>query len=277
MVRPQQFDLFDIPEVVPAAAAAVPTEEPAAALDDAALIAAIPLATQRNCWDLAGEAVRRRLVAAVPALEDLCRRLAGFGVDRAVVEQDAAFYGLAGIAGAEAQRAVGRIIAAGWVRGPGLGAALEAAVTLRCRRPADVSVTLLRHADPLVRADAARCAPGRPEVIALLIDLLDDLNADAALAAACALGRAGRAEGLVLLLRAAPSTETIDALAGIGDETCVVMLGRIAAGWPDLAGAAIEALHDIDDPRAAAIVARAVPPGVCGAASAGANGRRREN
>lgn len=259
MVRSQQFDLFDMPGVVPPAAPAVPAEESAAALDDAALIAAIPLATQRNCWDLTGEAVRRQLVAAVPALEDLCRRLAGVGVDRPVVEQDAAFYGLAGIGGPEAARTVGRIIGAGWARGPGLQAALEAAVTLRCRIPADVSVVLLRHADPMVRADTARCAIARPDVIALLIGLLDDLNPEVALAAACALGRTGRPEGLALLLRAPPSAETIDALGGIGDETCVVMLGRIAAGWPDLAAAAIEALRDIDDPRAAAIVARAAP------------------
>ena len=43
-------------------------------LDDAALIAAIPGAGLADCYALASEAGRRRLAAAIPALEALCRR-----------------------------------------------------------------------------------------------------------------------------------------------------------------------------------------------------------
>jgi hypothetical protein len=53
-------------------------------LDDAALIAAIPDVGQADCFDLALAAAQRGLTAAVPALEALCRRFKGFGVDHVV-------------------------------------------------------------------------------------------------------------------------------------------------------------------------------------------------
>ena len=57
------------------------------ALEDNALIAAIPEASFNLAQALASEAARRRLVAAVPALERLCCRLKGFGFDRPAPEQ----------------------------------------------------------------------------------------------------------------------------------------------------------------------------------------------
>ena len=51
---------------------------------------------------LAAEAGRRRLAAAVPSLETLCRRFSGFGIDRMVPEQAAALQALAAIGGREA-------------------------------------------------------------------------------------------------------------------------------------------------------------------------------
>jgi len=98
----------------------------------------------------------------------------------------------------------------------------------------------------------------------LLIGLLDDLHAEVFHAAACALGRLGRSEGrpaLFRLLDAAPSAEVIAAAAAIADADCIVRLGRIARTRPDLEDAAVAALRDIDDPRAAAVLATLGRPG----------------
>ncbi len=59
-------------------------------LDDAALAAAMAYAGLANCTALAAEVVERRLLAAVPALEDLCRRFKGFG--RAYPVREPFFY-----------------------------------------------------------------------------------------------------------------------------------------------------------------------------------------
>jgi hypothetical protein len=66
-------------------------------LDDEHLVAALRNAGIRESIGLVAEAGRRRLAAAVPALEVLCRRFAGFGVDRVVPEQATALDALAAI------------------------------------------------------------------------------------------------------------------------------------------------------------------------------------
>ena len=81
-------------------------------------------------------------------------------------------------------------------------------------------------------------------------------NGAVARSAACALGRMGRTEArttLARLLHEAPSAEIIDASASLADEDCIVRLGRIAHERPDLAALALDALADIDHPRASAI------------------------
>jgi HEAT repeat protein len=86
-----------------------------------------------------------------------------------------------------------------------------------------------------------------------MIDLLDDLNQGVARSAACALGQIGRIEArpmLAKLLRDEPSEEVIDAVSSIADEECMVRLGRIARTEPALSDAALNALEDIDQPRA---------------------------
>jgi hypothetical protein len=233
-------------------------------LDDAALIAAIPLASLTDCRALAHEAGRRRLGAAVPALEALCRRFKGFGLQHMVPEQAAALDGLAAIGGRDAGAVVARMIVDQVVQGPGLIDATRAAAYLRSSLPAGIVVQLLRHADPEVRAHACRCAPSQSEVVSLLVDLLEDLNGAVATAAACALGRMGRVEAgprLVRLLREDPSAEVIDAAVAVADAECIVLLGRIVRTRPDLADAALSALRDIDDPRATALVAASSGPG----------------
>jgi hypothetical protein len=227
-------------------------------LDDAALIAAIPGAGLADCYALASEAGRRRLAAAIPALEALCRRFRGFGLHHPVPEQVAALTALAALGGRDAASAVARIIVDGVAQGPGLASAVSAAAELRASLPAETMVVLLRHAEPAIRADACRCARPQPRVIALLVDLLDDLNGAVASAAACALGHMGRIEArplLLRLLREDPTAAVIAAIVGIADADGIVQLGRIARTRSDLAEAAIDALKDIDDPRTAAIVA----------------------
>lgn len=260
MLPDRQLDLFAASgfHAAPAAPALVrPSAVPASDLDDTALVAAIVDAGPATCHALAEEAGRRRLVAALPALEALCRRFKGFGLVNAVPEQAAALQGLVAIGGAEAAAAVVRLIVDNVVQGPGLGTTIAAAADLRCRLPPDIAVVLLRHPDPNVRCNAARCAPPLPEPINLLIELLNDLNRPVATAAACALGRMGRTEARPMLIRVlleAPSPEVIDAVIPIADDVCIVTLGRIARNLPDLAAAAIVALDDMDNDRAAALV-----------------------
>jgi hypothetical protein len=74
-------------------------------LEDEVLIAAIPAASLDHYAALVAEAARRRLAVAIPALEALCRRFAGFSVDHMVPEQSAALRALAAI-GSHAPRVV---------------------------------------------------------------------------------------------------------------------------------------------------------------------------
>ncbi len=259
-VPDQQLDLFSdagvaVEQLLPPRTGPPPS---ATDMDDAALIAAIPGANLADSSVLAAEAGRRGLAAAVPALAALCRRFAGFGIVRAVPEQVAALEGLATIGGRDAADAVAQMIERAVVQGPALNVAVSAAARLRSTLSADVLRSLLRHAEPGIRVDACRCARPLPELIALLVDLLDDLDRTVAKSAACALGQMGRIEArptLTGLLRHEPSEDVIDSVSSIADEECVVLLGRIARSTAGLADAALDALESIDHPRAGAIAA----------------------
>lgn len=101
--------------------------------DDDRLVAALGDAGMRESIALIAEAGRRRLAAAIPALEALCRRFAGFGLDRVLPEQAAALDALAAIGGSDAAQAVVRLIAKGVVQGPSLQRAVSAAARLRAK------------------------------------------------------------------------------------------------------------------------------------------------
>jgi HEAT repeat protein len=260
MLPDRQLDLFAGGGVQAPAPAIAPCPGPAAsALDDAALIAAIPDATLRTCQDLAAEAAARRLTGAVPALEALCRRFKGFGLAHPVPEQMAAVRAIGAIGGREAAQALARIVTEQVVQGPGIDTVLREAARLRQRLPDGLVADLLRHPDPAVRADAAGCAyRPQPGIVAILVELLGDLHPVVAQEAACALGRMGQRAALPILsrlLREQPSAVVIRAVAGVADDACIVLLGRIARTRPDLAEDALDALRDIDSPRAAALVA----------------------
>jgi len=225
-------------------------------MDDEALIAAIPAANLGDSCILAAEAGRRRLSAAVPALATLCRRFVGFGTRRAVPEQVAALESLAAIGGRDAAHAVSEMIERAVVQGPTLQIAARAAARLGSLLSPDALRRLLRHAEPGIRAEACRCARPLPELISILIDLLDDLDRTVVTSAAFALGRMGKIEArpiLKSLLEEDPSEDVIDAVASIADEECLVLLGRIARSSSALADAALNGLENVDDHRAFAI------------------------
>jgi HEAT repeat protein len=253
-----QLDLFSGPGVAEPAGTESIAWAPldAARLTDAELIAALPLARQVDAPGLAAEVARRRLVDAVPALETLCRRFAGFCMDREVTEQTAALRCLAALGGRPAAEAIIRLVTAGAVTGPGMRVALTAAAELQCRLPPSRVAEGLGSDDPAVREAACRCARGGAEVVAVLVDLLTDLHVRVVQAAAMALGRMGRREGhavLLELLRTAPSNEVVGALAGIAEDDDWVRLGRTALRVPELAVRVLEVLEESDEPRALAV------------------------
>jgi HEAT repeats len=256
----QQLDLFAAGGIRPTG---VPDDGPRkpvcmAELSDSGLIESILSAGLSDCAALTEEAARRGLRAAVPALETLCRRFKGFGLRRSVPEQVSALRALATLGGSDAAAAIRRLIDAAVVQGPGLGEATRAAASLRCRLAEVTAMALLRHADPEVRAAACWCVPNTGAVAAVLQELLGDLHRSVETAAACALGRMGRAEArpaLLQLLRAAPCGEAIEAVTRLADEEVVVLLGRIARAHTTLREAALAALEDIDTPRSAAVLA----------------------
>jgi HEAT repeats len=261
MSATEQFDLFSASpgptEADPRGAPIRPAVDPAAVSDDK-LVAALAGAPMRDCIALAAEAGRRRLMAAIPALDALCRRFAGFGVNRVVPEQAAALDALAAIGGPGARQALARLIASSVVQGPGLRIALAAAARVNANIPAPALLRLVRNGDPQIRADACRCARSSPEAVSMLRDLLDDLDSNVRTAAACALGRMGQSEIrplLVRFLRQEPSAEIIDAVAAVADDETIILLGRVARATPQLAVAALDALDAIDQPRAAKVAA----------------------
>jgi len=257
-----QLDLFSgsgVPAAHPAPPVARPAQAAPAELSDAALLAAIPGSGIADGPSLVAEAGRRRLAAAIPILEDYCRRFAGFGTQHPLPEQIAALDALAAIGGADAAAAVARIIGRGWVQGPTLVSAVAAAARLGSRLPADTVLALLRHADPAARADACRLARETPDIVTTLTDLLGDLHRDVSIEAACALGRMNRPDAVLWLkqaLREAPSLPVIEAVPLVADEECMVLLGRIAGTSPELAAAARDALAAIEHPVAGRILRR---------------------
>jgi hypothetical protein len=257
----RQLDLFAATGNPPARRAKpdVGRPEPAPAdFDDDALIAAIPSAGIADAPALAAAAGRRGLTAAVAALEQLCLRFAGFGLERAVPEQVAALQALDLIGGPESAQAVARLLTRGIVQGPTRKLAVGIAARLDSALPAKTVLALLQDADPTVRADACRCAEGWPAAISVLLDLTEDNDGTVKNSAFCALGRLGRREArpaLARLLREAPSLEIIDAIPQIADEDCIIVLGRIVRTRPALADAARDALERIDHPRARQVLA----------------------
>ncbi|MGH7089933.1 MAG: HEAT repeat domain-containing protein [Stellaceae bacterium] len=234
---------------------AAPALQACETLDDRSLLAALDGARRARTVAICAEIATRRVSGAVPALEALCRRFLGYGVERAVPEQIAALGALEALGGSAAADALARIIAQGVVQGPGLRQAMRVATALGFALPNDAVLRLLRHDEPEIRAAACRFAgsAASPEIVAALAALLDELHAEVREAAAIALGRVGRFEArapLLALLDRKPSAEIIEALAPIADEDCVILLGRVARKNRELRLTVLAALDAIDHPRA---------------------------
>ena len=261
----EQLDLFrDFggAAVRPSAALGAPSTFDVVELDDHGLLATLADAALADSLTLLDEVGRRRLAAAVPLLRGLCRRHAGFGARRPIPEQIAALNALHAIGTREAALAVAEAIERGWVEGPALAVAAWGAGRLHANLSTEIVAMLLQHPDPGVRVAGCGCARPYPAITALLGELMGDLRRPVAEAAACALGRLGRAEArpaLAALLERAPSEEAIEAAGAVADEPTLVLLGRIARSGSKLAPAALAALEGSDHPQAAKIRAKIVP------------------
>lgn len=224
-------------------------------LSDTALIAALPDSVLADACALAAEVGRRRLGGAVTALVTLCNRFVGFGIDCWVPEQAAALDALAAIGGPNASRSVSQMIIKGVVQGPTLAVAASAASQLGAIFPPDVALLLLRHSNPSVRASACVCVRAGRDIVAALIELLNDLDREVSTAAACALGRMGRVEArdpLKLCLTERPSPRVIEAAAGVADDEVIVFLARVGRARSEFADSVLAALDEIDHARAQA-------------------------
>jgi hypothetical protein len=255
----QQLDLFSRKARSPASSSCPAAGQPVTApssFADADLIALLPTAGIVEVPLLAMEAGRRRLRPAIPALEALCRRFAGFGVSQAVPEQEAAFEALAMIGGQEGKQVLARMIFTRVVQGPSLSKAVTGAARLKIILPAALITQFLQDDDARLRAAACGCVPLDAKVIERLVECLQDHEPEVRLSAACALGRLGRKEALsplTQLLQQDPSPESIDAVTLVADEDCIILLGRIARTRPDLKIEALDALGAIDHPTASTL------------------------
>jgi hypothetical protein len=253
----QQGDLFAGGFVASESSAPpTPAVEMAMGWSDADLMAALPDAIGARGRSVIAEIGRRRLVHAIPGLAAMCRRFKGFGLERRVTEQADALQALSAIGGRDAAAVVAQLIGDGVIQGPTLAVAIAAAAALGSRLPASAASALLRHPDPAIRAAAACCATEHLSTLPVMIDLLDDLHPPVVAAVVRTLAQWGRTEARPELLRRLnvdPTAELIAAAVGIADDAIIVTLGRIGRMRPDLTSAVLEALAEIDDPRAAIV------------------------
>ena len=196
---------------------------------------------------------------ALPALESLWRRFAGFGQDRLLPEQVAVVETLAKIGTAAAREMLAGIVTAPELPFPLLPTALRAALAVSLRLPATFTGALLAHGDPEIREFAIwLCAFGRPEFGGLEACLADRHPA-VRRAAAIVLAGFGRDRAKAVLLAELarhPTGEVVDALATIADDDIVVHLGRCAEMHPELAGQIAMELEQMETPRSLKIASR---------------------
>ena len=254
---PNQLDLFAERGRVTARLAAEPTAAPASApvatLSDDDLLELIHKAGPSNIEAAGSEVVSRSLEAAVPALEALWRRFAGFGVEKPLREQLAVLDTLARLGGTDARSTLRAIVLSKGLPASLLPAASQAAASAGLALPAAFVGPLLDHEDAAVRG-AGFVLAARTDIPAdRLREGLFDRSAANRRAAAVALGLRGDASARQPLydeLARYPSTEVVEAITAIWDDDAIVHLGRCARRHPQLAGAVLDALRDIASPRA---------------------------
>lgn len=254
---PSQPDLFAERGTVRARRVPEPMASPAAApvetLSDDDLLESAEKAGPSNIEAVCSEIVSRSLEQAVPALKALWRRFAGFGVETPLREQLAVLDTLARLGDTDAHSTLREIVLSKSLPASLLPAASRAAASAGLALPAAFVGPLLDHEDAAVRG-AAFVLAARTDVPAdRLREGLFDRSAANRRAAAVALGLRGDASARQPLcdeLARHPSTEVIDAITAVWDDDAIVHLGRCARRHPQLAGAVVDALHDIASPRA---------------------------
>ena len=254
---PDQLDLFAERGRVIAGRVPEPMASPAAApvetLSDDDLLESIQNAGPSNIEAVCSEIVSRSLEAAVPALDALWRRFAGFGVEKPLREQLAVLDTLARLAGTDACSALRAIVLSKGLPASLLPAASQASALAGLALPAAFVGPLLDHEDAAVRGSAFVLAARTNVPAERLRDGLFDRSAANRRAAAIALGLRGDTSARRPLydeLARYPSTEVIEAITAVWDDDAIVHLGRCARRHPRLAGAVVDALHDIASPRA---------------------------
>ena len=257
----RQYDLFgDRGTVAPVAVRAARRPCPDT-LSDEELLARLPGARIAEGGPLCTLVVERGLGdRALPALESLWRRFAGFGQDRLLPEQVAVVETLAKIGTAAA-----RELLAGIVTAPDLPPVLLP--TGAARRPGGIAPASRNlHRPPAgpwrsgesgsSRYGCARLA--RPEFGGLEACLADTQPA-VRRAAAIVLGGFGRDRAKAVLLAELarhPTGDVVDALATIADDDIVVHLGRCAGMHPELVGQIAAELEEMQTPRSLKIASR---------------------
>ena len=256
----RQTDLFG--ERGTAAPVAAPAASPPCpdTLSDEELIDRLPGARIAEAGPLCSLVVERGLGdRALPALESLWRRFAGFGQDRLLPEQVAVVETLAKIGTAAAREMLAGIVTAADLPPVLLPWALRAALAVSLRLPATFTGPLLAHGNPDIREFAIRLSAfGRPEFGGLEA-CLADAHAAVRRAAAIVLGGFGRDRAKAVLLAELarhPTGDVVDALAGIADDDIVVHLGRCAEMHPELAGWIAAELEEMQTPRSLKIASR---------------------
>ena len=262
-VRPGQLDLFAERGAVTPRHTKNPLPSspatPAERLTDDELLERIRDAGPSDVDAVCTEVASRSLEGAVPALEALWRRFAGFGIEKPLAEQLAVVDTLARLGGVDACSALRRIALSRALPASLLPAALQAAAQAGLALPADFVGSFLTHRDAAVRR-AALALAARSNVAAdqLREGLLDRSAANRRLAT-IALGLRGdpsARQPLYEELERFPSSDVIEAITAVWDEDAVVHLGRCARRHPRFAGAVLEALRDIGTPRAKTVAQR---------------------
>ena len=258
---PNQLDLFAergrvnarrVPEPM-APPAAAPAETRLDTLSDDDLLESIQQAGPSNIEAVCLEIVSRSLEAAVPGLDALWRRFAGFGVETPLREQLAVLDTLARLGGTDARSTLRGIVLSKALPASLLPAALQAAASAGLALPAAFAGPLLDHEDAAVRRAAFALAARAHVPAHRLRGGLFDRSAANRRAAAVALGLRGDASARQPLydeLARCPSTEVIEAITAVWDDDAIVHLGRCARLHPRLADAVVDALRDIACPRA---------------------------
>ena len=230
--------------------------KPVERLTDDELLERVPNAGPSNVEAVCSELVVRSLPAAVPALEALWRRFAGFGIEKPLREQLAVVDTLARLGGADARAALRRIALSRDLPASLAPAALRAAADAGLALPGAFVGSFFGHQDDKVREAAFALAARSNVVLDRLREGLFDRSATNRRLAAIALGLRGDAKARQPLyneLARFPSAEVIEAITAVWDEDAIVYLGRCARRHPQLAGLVLEALREMENPRAATV------------------------